>query len=67
VELLVPVVDPEHHARLDRILELYLDDAGAWELRADGSYTRPVGEPSSSTQRMLAEQASVRAIPLHVE
>ena len=40
VELLVPIPDAGHRAELDRVLALYLSDAGGWELGADGSYTQ---------------------------
>jgi polyphosphate kinase len=60
VELLVPVVERDQQERLDTILDRYLTDTGAWELRPDGSYTRPAGDPSSSTQRMLAGELSSR-------
>jgi polyphosphate kinase len=40
VELLVPVVDAEHRARLDGILAAYLEDGGRWVLGADGAYVR---------------------------
>jgi polyphosphate kinase len=40
VELLVPVVEPAHRARLDRILQLYLDDPTGWHLTPAGQYVR---------------------------
>ncbi len=57
VEVITPVGDPDLQARLDRILEIQLDDPLAWELHSDGSYTRrpiPVGvDPVSSQERLL--------------
>lgn len=48
VELLVPVRDPGHQARLDRILALYLEDATGWTLGVDGRYEqRPDGAPGA--------------------
>lgn len=40
VELLVPVPDATHRARLDDIFDRYLHDATAWVLQPDGSYLR---------------------------
>lgn len=40
VELLVPVENAEHRARLDAILAAYLADGGRWVLDASGNYTR---------------------------
>jgi polyphosphate kinase len=55
VELLAPIIEPEQRARLDAILLAYLEDANAWELRADGEYEAR-GEPQSAAQeRFLAE------------
>jgi polyphosphate kinase len=44
VELLVPVLDAEHRARLDHVLQLYLDDPTGWELTASGDYLRRGGQ-----------------------
>jgi len=44
VELVVPVIDPEHRARLSRILDaLFADNVKARELKADGSLGRRDG------------------------
>jgi polyphosphate kinase len=40
VELLVPVIDAGQKERLDRILDLYLDDPYSWRLGSDGSYVQ---------------------------
>jgi polyphosphate kinase len=46
VEVAVPVVDPEHRARLDAILEHGLARPDLWELGADGTYyQRPESAP----------------------
>ena len=47
VELLVPVLDDVHTRRLDRILEMYLGDAGGWLLLPDGRYERRPGADSA--------------------
>lgn len=54
VELLVPVPDPAHRMLLDQLLALYLNDAGGWELRSDGSYEQR-SAPGRSAQVELAE------------
>ncbi|MDB4900547.1 MAG: hypothetical protein JWN53_2355 [Gemmatimonadetes bacterium] len=60
VELLVPVVEAEQRARLDRILSLYLDDATGWELVANGRYIpRTGGAPGA--QELLGEGADLGA------
>ncbi|MGH9102990.1 MAG: polyphosphate kinase 1 [Acidimicrobiales bacterium] len=62
VELMVPVVDAESRARLEEVLSLCLaDDAGAWELGAEGTWRRVQGKAGVSTQRRLAELALERA------
>lgn len=53
VEVVVPVEDPTLGERLRRILETWLSDTRqAWELHADGTYTRraPVGDHELSSQ-----------------
>ena len=40
VEVVAPVRDPAHRARLDAILRAQLNDPDAWELGADGTYYR---------------------------
>lgn len=46
VEVAVPVVDPDHRARLDAILEHDLSRPDLWELGADGTYyQRPEPAP----------------------
>ena len=48
VELLVPVAGSAHRSRLDRILDRYLDDPGAWELTASGDYRARSGAGDSA-------------------
>jgi polyphosphate kinase len=60
VELLVPVPDPGHRARLDEILARYLDDATGWELAADGRYERRDGARPGAQATFAAEAARGR-------
>ncbi len=64
VELVAPVEDPGQRAELLDVLDRSLaDDANAWELGADGVWTRlePVGPEPRSVQRELRERHSARA------
>lgn len=55
VEALVPVRDPALSARVEEILQANLeDDTLAWELGADGSWTKARGESVSVHERLLA-------------
>ena len=54
VELLVPVVDPKHHAELDKILDLYLNDPTAWELQSTGEYNQRTGDGVGAQERLIA-------------
>ena len=41
LELLFPVIDPDHRRRLIDVLETYFaDNVKAWRLRSDGAYER---------------------------
>jgi polyphosphate kinase len=40
VELITPIRDARHRAILDELLDSYLNDPDAWQLRSDGSYVR---------------------------
>ena len=63
VELLVPVDDPDLRAELEDTLERSLaDDTFAWELEADGSWTRREGG-ERRLQEELMERAGRRAAP----
>jgi len=65
VEAMTPVDDPDLAARLREILEAQLaDNCKAWELAADGSWSkcRPApGEAALSSQRLLAQRTLERA------
>lgn len=65
VEVLVPILDPEHRARAAEILDLVMsDNVKAWELSADGSYLRimppPPPSPLVRAQARLMERARER-------
>ena len=64
VELVVPVVDPEHRARLTEILDVYFaDNVKARELRADGSLARRDGRRKQvRAQEIFWERARERAM-----
>jgi len=53
VELLVPVHDTAHRAELDRVLDLYLHDATAWDLTPSGSYVRRRGGAPGAQETLL--------------
>jgi polyphosphate kinase len=62
VEAVVPVRDPALTARLDEILSIGLeDDALAWTLGPDGSWTKVPTERGSNTHLRLQERAVERA------
>lgn len=56
VELLVPIGNPQHQRQLDRILDLYFNDAGGWELHPDGTYEQRQGA-GEVAQTSLAGQS----------
>ena len=53
VELLVPVPDPRHHAQLDQILDLYLNDPTGWELNASGEYVQRKGKGGGAQETLI--------------
>jgi polyphosphate kinase len=58
IEVAFPIQREKHRDRILRDLELQLaDTAGAWELHADGSYSRvgTAGAPGMSSQQQLLE------------
>ncbi|NUP98324.1 MAG: polyphosphate kinase 1 [Armatimonadetes bacterium] len=61
VEMIVPVEDQANRRELIELLQIFLrDNVGAWELRADGSWSRVVAAPSEplfSAQEHLAQRA----------
>lgn len=63
VELAVPVIDPEHRARLGRILDaLFADNVKARELKSDGTLTRRDGRRKATrAQEQFWEEARSRA------
>ncbi len=62
VESLTPVTDPRLRARLAEMLDLNLaDDVLAWELGADGTWTKVPTRVGISTHRALEELAVARA------
>jgi polyphosphate kinase len=63
VELLVPVPDTTHRARLDDILTRYLDDGTAWELRPDGSFVRVGESGAAGAQAHFADTAKTAPFP----
>jgi polyphosphate kinase len=62
IEVAFPIQRQKHRERILRDLELYLSDtAQAWELHADGSYSRvhsPDAAPVSAQQRLLEAYAA---------
>ncbi len=65
IEILVPVMAPELHERLDQMFDLELaDDTLAWEMQPSGSWERvPPNQPDHrvDAQASLQELARVRA------
>jgi polyphosphate kinase len=62
VEAITPVTDPRLRARLAEMLELDLDDdVLAWELAADGSWSKIATTMGMSTHRVLQELAVARS------
>ncbi len=62
VEALAPVEDPDLQFRLDEILEVLLaDDELAWELGANGTWTKVLTENNVNAQDSLVGLAQARA------
>jgi polyphosphate kinase len=62
VEAVAPVDDPTLAARLDEILDVLMqDDALAWTLGSDGTWTKVPGERGIDAQQRLQELAVERA------
>jgi polyphosphate kinase len=58
VELLLPIDDPEHRARLLHVLEVaFADDTHAWELSPEGTWRRVRTTAGISLQRVLNTEA----------
>jgi len=62
VEAVVPVLDAGLCARLDEMLAITLkDDVLAWELDADGCWTKVPTKEGVNSQQILMEKARERA------
>jgi polyphosphate kinase len=62
VEALMPVGDPDLQFRLDEMLDvLQADDMLAWELGADGSWSKVPASAGVEAHRALEELALARA------
>jgi polyphosphate kinase len=63
VELMVPVAEPEHRARLSRMLDVWFaDNVKARELRSDGSYGKRDGRKKPTrAQEVFWEEAKAAA------
>jgi polyphosphate kinase len=63
VELMVPVSEPEHRARLGRILDvLFADNVKGRELRADGTYAKRDGRKKPTrAQEIFWDEAKANA------
>jgi polyphosphate kinase len=63
VELMTPIVDPEHRARLGRILDtIFADNVKARELRSDGTYVKRDGRRKPTrAQEIFWEEAKAAA------
>ena len=69
VEVVIPVVDAAACDRLDRILELELDDPLAWQMNSDGSYVRrpaQTGVDQRTAQEYWVEQLTPSPLPSDV-
>lgn len=55
VELLVPVPGPSQRAYLDHVLELYKDDATAWDLTSSGDYVKRSHGGVGAQSALMAE------------
>lgn len=68
VELMIPIEDKRHKARIKCILDLYLADTlKAHVMRADGSYKRPSDEEGPlSAQEELMEAANTQEVKEHM-
>jgi polyphosphate kinase len=63
VELMTPIMDPEHRARLGRILDtIFLDNVKARELKSDGTYVKRDGRRKPTrAQEIFWEEAKAAA------
>lgn len=58
VELLVRVTEPEQHRMLQRILDIYVNDATAWELQPGGEYLQRSAHSAGAQDRLIASVLS---------
>ena len=62
IEAVTPIEDPEHRQKLERLLQLYLNDnQGAWDMQSDGTFTqrKPTNEaPERNSQIQLVKEWS---------
>jgi polyphosphate kinase len=61
VEVVTPVVDPDHRAELDAVLDvLRRDNRRAWRMDADGNYEQlqPGDDPEVEAHRVLMDRAA---------
>jgi polyphosphate kinase len=57
VEAVAPVEDPRLKGHLEGLLQLYLDDSGAWHMCSDGSFhQRPLEGTGQMVQRTLMDR-----------
>ena len=61
IEVVAPIEDPALAQRVEEILDLLLDDGGAWELDGDGTWQHGSRRTGPETQRALRERAQARA------
>jgi polyphosphate kinase len=61
IEVVAPIEDPRLAQRVQEILDLLLDDGGAWELDGDGTWQHGSRRTGPETQRALLERAQARA------
>jgi polyphosphate kinase len=61
IEVVAPIEDPALAQRIEEILDLLLDDGGAWELDGDGAWSHGTKRTGPETQRALRDRAQARA------
>jgi polyphosphate kinase len=62
VEAMVPVLDPSLQDRLAQILDIELeDDLLAWDLHADGSWSKRPTDKGVNAQQVFEQLAEARA------
>jgi polyphosphate kinase len=61
IEVVAPIEDSALAQRIEEILDLLLDDGGAWELDGDGAWSHGTKRTGPETQRALRDRAQARA------